>query len=143
MVSVQLSRMFRPTESTRPAPATTAVVGALGGFTTFVANAAGPVMNTYFTGMRLPKEELIGTSAVFYLAVNVAKVPLYVAIGALFAGGAFFTRDSLLFDLALVPAVLVGVQLGRWLFPRIPQRVFSVIVLVLACIAALRLLVGR
>ncbi len=143
MVGLQLSRMFRPRESTSPAASTTAAVGALGGFTTFVANAAGPVMNTYFAGMALPKEELIGTSAVFYLTVNVAKVPLYMAIGALFSGGAFFTRDSLLFDVLMVPAVMAGVQLGRWLFPRIPQRVFSVTVLVLACVAALRLLVGR
>jgi uncharacterized protein len=143
MVMLQLSRLLRPAVSTTPASTTTAAVGALGGFTTFVANAAGPVMNTYFAGMRLPKKELIGTSAVFYLAVNVAKVPLYVAIAALFSGGAFFTRDSLLFDLMLVPAVLVGVQLGRWLFPRIPQRVFSIVVLVLACVAAVRLLIGR
>jgi uncharacterized protein len=142
MVILQGGRILRQTPPTDATPLLTNAIGVIGGFTTFVANAAGPVLNSYFTGLGLPKEPLIGTSSVFYFSVNVAKVPVYVLLGWLSAGGAFFTAESLRFDAALVPAVLAGVFGGRWLLPRIPQRVFSIGVLVLAFAAALKLLAG-
>lgn len=140
MVVLQVMRMVRRTPPTDATPVVTNTVGVVGGFTTFVANAAGPVLNTYFTGLGLPKEPLIGTSSVFYFSVNLAKVPVYALLG--FIGGPFFTASSLGFDAALLPAVLAGVYGGRWILPRIPQRVFTLVVLVLAFIAALKLLAG-
>jgi uncharacterized membrane protein YfcA len=38
-------------------------LGIIAGFTTMVANAAGPVMALYFLAIGLPKLELVGTSA--------------------------------------------------------------------------------
>ncbi len=38
-------------------------MGVLAGITTMIANAAGPVANLYFLSVRLPKWNLIGTSA--------------------------------------------------------------------------------
>ncbi len=143
MVVLQVSRLVRRTPPADATPLVTNVVGVTGGFTTFVANAAGPVLNTYFTGLGLPKEPLIGTSSVFYFCVNLAKVPVYLLLGWLATGGAFFTAESLRYDAVLLPAVVVGVFGGRWLLPRIPQRVFSMGVLVLAFLAAVKLLVGR
>ena len=89
-----------------PTAATAAVYGSSGGFTTFVANAAGPILNTYLVRLGLGKDELVGTSAWFYFAVNVAKVPVYLALGTWSSGGPFFTGKSLAFDAALLPAVL-------------------------------------
>ncbi len=140
MVVLQVMRIIRHTPPTDATPLVTNTVGVVGGFTTFVANAAGPVLNTYFTGLGLPKEPLIGTSSVFYFSVNLAKVPVYLLLGLI--GGPFFTASSLGFDAVLLPAVVAGVYGGRWLLPRIPQRVFTLAVLVLAFIAALKLLAG-
>ena len=39
------------------------VIGVLAGFTTLVANAAGPLMVIYLLSMRLPKMEYMGTGA--------------------------------------------------------------------------------
>ncbi len=142
MVALQSWRLISASEPVESTPAVAAAVGTTGGFTTFVANAAGPVINTYFSGLGLSKMDLIGTSAMFYLTVNVAKVPVYVLLGWLTDGGSFFTFESLRFNLVLVPAVLVGLFAGRWLLPRIPQRVFSISVLVLAAVAAVRLLLS-
>jgi uncharacterized protein len=142
MVAIQSFRMIRGSEAVEATPALTNSVGALGGFTTFVANAAGPVLNTYFTGLGLPKLQMMGTSAVFYFAVNLAKVPVYALIGLLASGGPFFTAASLGFNAALVPAVLAGVYGGRWLLPRIPQRTFTILVLVFSAAASIRLLVN-
>ncbi len=142
MVIIQSYRLIRRSPSAEATPLVTTAVGITGGFTTFVANAAGPVLNTYFSGLGLSKEELIGTSAVFYFVINLAKIPLYVLIGWLTVGGSFFTPQSLAFDALLIPAVLVGVFGSRWLLPRIAPRTFSVAVLILAAGAAVKLLVG-
>ena len=118
-----------------------AVYGTIAGFTTFVANAAGPVINTFLIRSRLPKHELIGTSAWLYFLINVSKIPLYLALGAWSTGGPFFTADSLLFDLAVAPAIVVGVFAGRSVFRLLPQRTFTIIVLVLSAAGAVKLIV--
>ena len=97
-------------------------------------------MNTYLVGLGLGKDEQVGTSAWFYFAVNLAKIPLYLLLGWLTAGGVFFTAESLLWALCLVPAIIVGVYAGRALLPVIPQELFVVLVLVLSALGGLRLL---
>ena len=145
IVGLQAWRMWRGAPDSggldRGGGTTAASFGTIGGFTTFVANAAGPVINTYLIRLGLPKHELIGTSAWLYFVVNLSKIPFYVALGAWSAGGPFFTVDSLLFDLAMVPAIVAGVFGGRALFHRIPQRAFAVVVLALSAAGAVKLLV--
>jgi uncharacterized membrane protein YfcA len=141
IVLVQVVRLIRGAPARPASTLTAATYGTTGGFTTFVANAAGPVINTYLVGVGLPKEEMVGTSAWLYFLVNVAKIPLYIALGAWSDGGPFFTAESLLFDLCLVPGVVAGVYSGRALFPRIPQELFLVLVLVLSVAGAVKLLV--
>jgi uncharacterized membrane protein YfcA len=116
------------------------VYGSAGGFTTFVSNSAGPVMNTYLVGLGLDKDEQVGTSAWFYFAVNLAKIPLYITLGYLTTGGHFFTRDTLLWNVCMIPAIIAGVYAGRALLPRISQEAFVIIVLVLSALGGLRIL---
>jgi hypothetical protein len=73
---------------------------------------------------------------------NLAKIPVYILIGWLTSGVAFFTVESLWFDSILIPALLVGVFGGRRLLPHDPQRVFSIAVIILAGGAALKRLLG-
>lgn len=142
MVALQLWRMYRR-RPTRPAtPRDAAVFGSAGGFTTFVSNSAGPVLNTYLLGLGLDKRAQVGTSAWFYFAVNVAKVPIYLALGAWTTGGSFFTLESLGWNAVLLPAVIAGVYAGRWLLPRISNSTFVVAVLVLSAAGGIRLLVS-
>jgi uncharacterized membrane protein YfcA len=140
IVAIQLARQFRDVAPAPPGRRATAVYGTSGGFTTFVANAAGPIVNTYLAGLGLPKLELVGTSAWLYFAVNVAKIPFYVALGELTSGGRFFTIDSLAYGALMVPPIVVGVYSGRSLFRYLPQRAFLTIVLVLSALGALRLM---
>ena len=140
VVGLQVVRIVRQSPP-RPSNASDAVVyGTAGGFTTFVSNAAGPIINTYLVGLGLDKRELVGTSAWFYLAVNLAKVPVYIALGELTTGGRFFTGESLLYNLALLPAVGVGVYVGRHVFHRLPERLFLWAVLILSFAGAVKLL---
>ena len=140
MAGLQTWRMVRRQEPVLPTPAAAVVYGSTGGFTTFVANAAGPVLNTYLVRLGLGKAELVGTSAWFYFAVNIAKIPVYLALGEWSSGGRFFTGTTLAFDAVLLPAVLVGLFSGRRMLHRLPERAFLIGVLVLSAAGAIKLL---
>ncbi|MDD8052409.1 MAG: sulfite exporter TauE/SafE family protein [Verrucomicrobiota bacterium] len=114
--------------------------GVAGGFSTTVANAAGPVMTLYLAGKGMKKHAFMGTNAWFFFLLNLTKVPVYVVLSLIHPDTPMFTRQSLLFDLCMVPVIVLGALLGRWLLHRIPQRVFDILVLCLAGIAAVKLL---
>lgn len=136
IVLAQLWRMYR---ESRPLTGRLAIAGygSAGGFTTFVANAAGPVFNTYLAGMRLAKTELLGTAAWLYFALNVSKIPFYVGLGLWSDGGHFFTAQTLSWNAILIPGVFLGVFAGREIANRIPQRQFLLVVLLLSAAGAL------
>jgi len=110
-----------------------ASMGLLAGFTTMTANAAGPIMILYLLAMGLPKMEFVGTGAWYFLIVNVFKVPFSMGQGLI-------NVHSILFDLKLVPACIVGALLGRVLVKRINQTAFEFMALAFAVIGAMRLL---
>ncbi|CAM5571602.1 putative membrane transporter protein OS=Streptomyces glaucescens OX=1907 GN=SGLAU_28545 PE=3 SV=1 [Streptomyces glaucescens] len=107
--------------------------GVLGGFTTMVANAGGPVMSMYLLSAGFRKLGFLGTSAFFFLIVNVSKVPFSVGLGLI-------DGPSLLLDAALVLFVLPGALLGKWAVDRINQRLFEQLVIAATVLGALQLL---
>jgi uncharacterized protein len=109
-----------------------AVIGLLAGFTTMIANAAGTVMLIYFLSMKMPKTEFIGTSAWYFLLMNLFKVPFSLSLG-------FINADSLLLNLKLAPLVLAGALVGLLVAKRIPEKAFGIVVQVLALVSAVRL----
>jgi hypothetical protein len=139
IVMMQLWKIWRVPEPRPLGEAATALAGTAGGFSTFVANAAGPIINTYLVGLRLHKSEFLGTAAWLYFIVNVSKIPFYLALGAWTSGGAFFTLEGLGFDGVLVPAVVAGTLTGRVVYHRIPQGAFLVAILILSGLGALNL----
>ncbi len=110
-----------------------ATIGILAGFTTLVANAAGPLMVIYLLAMRLPKMEYMGTGAYYFLLLNLFKVPFMIHLGLI-------TAESFTGNLWLAPVVLAGALLGRKLLKHIPQRHFENIALALAAVAGTKLL---
>jgi uncharacterized membrane protein YfcA len=109
------------------------VAGLLAGFTTMVANAAGPLMVVYLLAMRLPKLVFVGTAAWFFLVLNLFKVPFSYGLGQINA-------ETLAISLRLAPFAIIGALLGRRLIRGIDQRTFELIALVLSVLAGLRLL---
>ncbi|MFE4694779.1 sulfite exporter TauE/SafE family protein [Streptomyces sp. NPDC056749] len=107
--------------------------GVLGGFTTMVANAGGPVMSLYLLSAGFRKLGFLGTSAWFFLIVNTSKVPFSVGLGLIDA-------RSLLLDAALVLFVVPGAYLGRACVGRINQKIFDRIVIGATVLGGLQLL---
>ncbi len=99
------------------------VFGSLMGVTTVVGNSAGPVSSMYFMLLKFDKYKFMGTSAWLFCIVNLSKVPLLMSIDVIGTN----TFYSLLF---LLPFVFVGAFSGRLILKMIPEKFFSVLVMV-------------
>lgn len=113
-----------------PAPWLAPIAGITAGFTTMVANAAGPVMVLYLLAMRLPKILFIGTAAWYFLLLNLFKVPFSASLGLI-------NPSSLGVSLLLGPFAMLGALIGRPIAERLNQRLFELIALGLTFVAAL------
>jgi uncharacterized membrane protein YfcA len=109
------------------------MMGLLAGATTMLANAAAPIMTLYFLAVALPKLQFVGTAAWFFLLVNAFKVPFSAGLGLIHTG-------TLLFNLALSPAVIAGFFAGGWVITRVPQHLFDGVLMTFAAVAAMRLI---
>ncbi|MFD3915774.1 sulfite exporter TauE/SafE family protein [Streptomyces sp. NPDC058603] len=107
--------------------------GVLGGFTTMVANAGGPVMSLYLLSAGFRKLGFLGTSAWFFLIVNTSKLPFSVGLGLI-------DGRTLLLDAALVLFVFPGALIGKACVDRIDQRVFERLVIGATVLGGLQLL---
>ncbi len=126
----------RPDEVTsRTGRAKARSYGVLGGFTTMVANAGGPVMSMYLLSAGFRKLGFLGTSAFFFLIVNVSKLPFSAGLGLI-------DGPSLLLDAALVVFVVPGAFLGKWAVDRINQRLFERLVIAATVVGGLQLLLA-
>jgi uncharacterized protein len=110
-----------------------ALFGLAGGVTTMISNAAGAILVVYLLSMRLPRDEFIGTSAWYFLIVNLIKVPFSVSLGLI-------TAPSLLLDAALAAGVAAGSVAGVLTARRIPQRAFVIAAQAVAFASAFRML---
>ncbi|MGW6057852.1 sulfite exporter TauE/SafE family protein [Streptomyces sp. NPDC055189] len=122
-----------PSRSSRGARLKAPSYGVLGGFTTMVANAGGPVMSMYLLSAGFRKLSFLGTSAWFFLIVNTSKVPFSVGLGLI-------DRRSLLLDAALVLFVVPGALIGKAAVHRINQRLFEQLVIGATVLGGLQLL---
>ena len=108
--------------------------GLLGGFTTMIGNAAGPVMAIYLLSIRMPKLAFVGTNAWFFLCVNFLKLPLQV-----FAWNNI-TLTTLAIDACAIPFVLIGAFLGIRLVKFLPERAFRIFTTAVTIVSVLVML---
>ena len=95
-----------------------AIFGLLGGFTTMIGNAAGPVMSVYLLSMRKEKMEYIGINAWFFLVVNLLKVPLQAFVWD------NITWESLQLNLVMLPVIGIGSLIGIRVVKLLPEKIF-------------------
>lgn len=110
-------------------------LGLLTGITTMLANAAGPLVALYMIAVSLPKFQLIGTSAWFFLVLNTFKIPFSANLGLI-------DWNTLAINATFAPVVGLGMLAGRSLVHRLPQKAFDTTLLVITAAAAVRLLLS-
>lgn len=112
-----------------------AIFGLLGGFTTMIGNAAGPVMSVYLLSMRKEKMEYIGINAWFFLVVNLLKVPLQAFVWD------NITWDSLILNLSMLPVIGIGALIGIRIVKLLPERVFRRFIQIVTIISVILMVI--
>ena len=109
------------------------VLGALSGFTSFVAHAGGPPLNMYLLPQQLTKSQYLATAVVFFAVVNLLKLPAYLVLGQL---------NIALFGYAVLslPLVWLGVKLGIVLQHKFSEKAFYQLISVSMLLLGLRLI---
>ena len=91
--------------------------GAVSGFTSTLAHAGGPPFAIYMLAQKVDKTLFVGTSVVFFLAVNYIKLIPYYIVGQLNFG-------NLAAALLFAPLAPLGVWIGVWVHNRISHKGF-------------------
>jgi uncharacterized membrane protein YfcA len=112
-----------------------AIFGVIGGFSTMIGNAAGPIMSVFLLSVRLPKTSFVGTAAWFFLIINYLKLPLQ------YFAWKNISADTLLLDLVLVPFIFIGAFLGVILIKKISESLFRVFVYAMLLISTILLFI--
>ncbi|TFU05579.1 sulfite exporter TauE/SafE family protein [Polymorphobacter arshaanensis] len=110
-----------------------AVCGIAAGFTSMVAHAGGPPFQLYAMRARLDRDHFIGTSAIFFAAINWVKVPAYFALGQ-------FDRANLTVAAWLLPIAIGSTLAGVWLVRRVSGERFINIVYALMVLVGAKLI---
>jgi uncharacterized membrane protein YfcA len=110
-----------------------AIFGILGGFSTMIGNAAGPILSVFLLSMRLPKTNFVGTAAWFFLIINYLKIPLQVLVWH------NISLESLRFDLLVTPFILLGAFPGVLLVKKVSEKVFRRLLISLTLVSTILL----
>ena len=95
--------------------------GTTAGFTSQIAHAGSVPFQIYMLPKQLARDVLIGTSAIFFAAMNWMKVPAYAALGQ-------FTRSNMATSLALFPLAVASTIVGAKLIRNVqPDRFYKLV----------------
>jgi uncharacterized membrane protein YfcA len=131
--SVLMVLNFRNPELIKPNRAVAIIAGFMGGFTTMIGNAAGPIMSIYFLAMGFQKNKFIGTAAWFFLLVNVFKVPFHIWVWET------ITWETFKLDLWISPAIVLGAVMGFRITRMIPEKPYRIFIIVSILLASVKL----
>jgi uncharacterized protein len=107
--------------------------GAVCGFTSFASQGGGPPYQVHMLPQRLPKMVFVGTTTIFFAAVNVMKIIPYFMLGQ-------FSAKNFTTSLALLPIAVLANTTGIWMVRRVPTAIFYRITYILLFLLGLLLL---
>ncbi len=107
-------------------------IGLVAGVASALSNSGGVFLSTYIAG-RLKKEYFVGTLVAVFVGLNMTKVGMFTGLGLL--------HQRLWFiDLLLLPLMLAGGFVGKWLNNRIQENQFKRWIFALILGACLKLI---
>ena len=89
----------------------------LSGVSSFISLSGGIPAQVFLLPHGLARQAFVGTLCVYFFVINIAKIPFYFEVG-------IFSVETLAVSALLVPAIPVGVFIGRWLNARMSDRIF-------------------
>jgi uncharacterized membrane protein YfcA len=119
----------------RPSPWQGVGFGFASGITTALAHTGGIVFSFYLLPHSRTKEVFVATTVFLFFTSGWVKIGTYAYYQIL-------TLPILLFSLILVPALLLGATIGKWLNRRISNQFFMQVICLFIAAIGLRLLAG-
>ena len=104
-----------------PAPWRSGLTGGFAAVSSTLAHAAGPIIALYLLPQGLERQLFVGTCAIYFFLLNMAKVPVYIKLGQ-------FRPDLLHLSAWMLPLVLAGAAFGLWINRRMKDAAFSKVV---------------
>lgn len=108
--------------------------GATSGFVSTLTQGGSPPFQIHVLPQRMAKMKLVGTTTLFFAAVNTMKVVPYFALGQ-------FSTRNLVTSAVLLPIAVATNFLGVWLVRRTPMEAFYRIAYVLAFLVSAALII--
>jgi uncharacterized membrane protein YfcA len=131
-IASELFRIFIQKTVSSPTAFRSISIGVVGGITSSLANSGSVFISTYVAG-RLSKEFFVGTLVVVFVGINLTKVIMFSVLGIL--------QERLwLTALLLLPLIITGGMLGKWVNNRINEKQFKQWIFVLIGVACIKLL---
>jgi len=107
--------------------------GVVSGFTSFASQGGGPPFQVFTLPQRLPKMVFVGTTTIFFAAVNLMKVVPYMMLGQ-------FSLKNFSTSLTLLPVAVVMNFVGIWMVRTVPTKIFYEVSYILLTILGAALL---
>jgi uncharacterized membrane protein YfcA len=98
--------------------------GAVGGFTSTIANAGAPAFQIHMLPQKLPMMTFVGTNTIYFAITNVLKWPSYWTLGQV-------TWENMTAGAALIPLAIATNFFGVWLLRQVSIVTFYRIAYVL------------
>lgn len=129
-VGLQFYRMLGHTIRGIPTGRNGAVIaGGAAGVVSTIAHSSGPIITIYLLERGELKAAFVGTMVMFFFILNVMKVPPYLALGLIHP-------QTMVASAWLLPIVPIGAILGLWMYKRVAEKPFNVIMYIAAAAAA-------
>lgn len=108
------------------------VIGVVGGVLLGSTSISGPIFALFLSGLRLPKRVFVYGITLLFSVGNFVQVVSYLRLD-------LYQEGLLVASLLLVPAALLGQQLGFWIQDRLEQEAFRRVVLGVVVVNSLNL----
>ncbi len=123
-----IKRFVGQNASFKPKRWQTALTGGAAGFTSTLAHAAGPVITMYLLPQKTSKSTYVATTALFFWTANQIKLVPYLHMKMI-------NTETLGAGVVLLPGIIIGAMLGRFLHHRVGATQFTIIVYALLALA--------
>lgn len=104
-------------------------IGWLAGFVSTFSHSAGPIASLYLLQEKLEKRALVATLLLFFLIVNLVKLPTYLGIGLI-------NGQSLRNSIWFIPLIPLGTLAGAWMNKYIKPLPFVIIMYTAAAVTS-------
>ncbi len=136
LFEISRSLIMGAMQKRRPTIVEGLIFGSTCGFTSTLAHAGGPPAVMYLLPQKLDKSLFVGTTVIFFAAVNLLKLPPYYFLGLLNA-------VDVKTVVVLAPLTYAGVRLGIFLNRRFSDLWFNRVVYAILLITGLQLVLGK